>query len=612
MFKGLSKEEAKKSFLAQIEGPYNSLLWKCYFSQMANKKIKTGKTERVAILGSSNIQPLKDMLCSVFHANNVSTEYYIGHFGNYHQELISKDSGLYSFAPTITILVLSLQDMVPFLYEDPFSYDAVTVNNIVEKASKDLAFALDKYAGQMLNSAVHLALIGSHEEPCSYVYSPRPEYKSDAYLVKMEAILWNEIGKKENIIFLNTRKIISKHSIDRIEDKRYWYLGRIRYADLFFSELAKEIVNVYKTVNYPAKKCLILDLDNTLWGGVVGQDGLENIILGQDGLGKAFQDFQREILKLYKKGIILAICSKNNEKDADEVFEKHSQMILKKEHFLSRRINWTDKVTNIKEIAAELNIGLDSMVFFEDDPAERKWVKDNLPQLMVPELPQDQFMYTEFLKRSSFFTSYSISEEDLSRNITYKAVAKTKDLKKSSGDIATFLKSLGQTVALEKLNASTISRAVQLCQKTNQFNLTTKRYQAADLKKMMADKHSHVYTLKVRDCFCDYGTVGLLILKESGKDILIDSFLLSCRIIGRGIESAILDRLKNVYTKKGYNKVIGLYSGTEKNAVCADIYPKNGFSLASGKQDKTLSYSYDLKKKTAKVSIYDKYIKIKV
>src|SRR3989338_6392803 len=605
-------DDARLFFLKQIEGEYNPLLWKCYLSHMKERNDNFEKKERIALLGSSNIIPMKDMLQSVFNANKISTDYYVGEYGNYLQELMRDASKLYSFGPTLTIIMLSLPDIVPSIYEDPFSCDKKDVESLLAKISEDLKAALKKYSSAAAKNTTYMAIIPSYEEPCSYVYSPGHSFRSDTYLTKLRDVIeWLE-NEKNNIVMINARKCISKYPANKAEDKRYWYLGRISYTDMFFSEMAKEVMEIYKIMNTPSKKCLILDLDNTLWGGVIGQDGIEKIALGQDGIGRAYQDLQREVLKLYKKGIILAICSKNNEADALEFFKTHAEMILKLEHFAAKRINWADKAANIKEIAQDINIGLDSIVFFDDDPAERKWVRGSLPQVTVPEPPQDQFLYGEFIKNSKWFNSYRLSEEDLSRNVTYEAVAKTKSLKTSSGNEEAFLKSLSQSVILEGVNPSTISRTAQLCQKTNQFNLTTKRYQAADIKEIMAHKSNHVYTIRAKDCFCDYGVVGALILKEQKKDgsVLIDTFLLSCRIIGRKIEHALLSWLKSRFKANGYSKIYGSYSRTEKNGVCANIYKENNFTVVS-ESDKGTLYEYSLNKKQ-KLSSFDRFIKVKL
>jgi FkbH-like protein len=353
----------------------------------------------------------------------------------------------------------------------------------------------------------------------------------------------------------------------------------------------------------------VLDLDNTLWGGIIGQDGMEGIILGEDGLGRAYEDFQREILKLHEKGIILAICSKNNESDALEVFRKHKGMILKEESFVSKRINWTDKVTNILEISKEINIGLDDIVFFDDNPAERKWVRDNLPQVIVPEFPEDPFLYTEFLKSSDWFDSYRLNKEDISRNTTYKAVAKGMDLKITSKSVSNYLKALDQQIILEEIGTSALSRATQLCQKTNQFNLTTKRYQLTEIKEMTENKNNRLYTISAQDCFCDYGIVGLLILKEHESTVLIDTFILSCRIVGRKIEFAVIEWLKEMYKRKDFHHIEGIYEETAKNALCKDFYKDGGFEFVK-KDNNAFVYLFSFSRKD-KAFPFKKLIKVK-
>lgn len=605
-------DKARSFFLENIEGEHNMLLWKCYLSHIAGKKRDCPKKERIALLGSSNITPLKDMLKAVFHAHKVDTDYYVGEYNNYMQELISGASSLYKFNPSMALIVLSIQDILPRIYEQPFSYSPEALKQILSKAVGDIRAALEQYLSLLPKSAVYLAIIPSLEEPCEYVYSPGFIYKSEAHFLKFYESIYELEQKQENLFLLDSRRLIQRCPADKIEDRRYWYLGGMRYTDLFFSGIAKEVAALYDMSRSPSKKCLVVDLDNTLWGGIVGQDGIENIVLGQDGLGRAYQDFQREILKLHDKGIMLAICSKNNRQDAEEVLDKHPGMVLKQKHFISKRINWKDKAASIAEIAKEINIGTDSIVFLDDDPAQRRWVRESLPQVTVPELPSDSFLYPGFLKDSKWFDSYRLSKEDFSRNITYKAIAKGRKLKAKSKDFNSYLKSLEQKVRLERVNSSTISRSVQLCQKTNQFNMLTKRYQAADIKKMMQYKDYSLYIVRVKDCFCDYGIVGLLILKglDSRHTIKIDTFLLSCRIIGRKIEFVLLDWLKKKYQKKGFERIEGWYqeSANKKNAICRDVYKDNGFEGPKQLGKGNYGYLYKLKQKN--FSPYTKLIKV--
>lgn len=598
-------DDARTFFLGQIEKDHNMLLWKCYLSNMVDKEIDFDNTERIALMGSSNITPLKDKLKVMFHAHNIDTDFFAGEYNNYMQELMTGNS----FKPSITLVVLSIEDIIPRIYERPFSYLPEEISRMINELTDKIALAIDNYLSALTNGMLYLVTMPSLEEPSSYVYNPGFSYKSEGHFLEFCETLSKKVQREEKLVMVDTRKLIQKYTKKQIEDKRYWYLGRVRYTDLFFSEMAKEVFSVYKILTFPSKKCLVLDLDNTLWGGIIGQDGMEGIVLGEDGLGKAYEDFQKEILKLHEKGIILAICSKNNESDALEVFRKHKGMILKEESFVSKRINWTDKATNILEISKEINISLDSMVFLDDSPAERKWVRDNLPQMIVPEFPEDPFLYTEFMKSSDWFDSYRLNQEDLSRNTTYKAVAKGRELKITSKSVSNYLKELDQQIVLEEVDTSALSRVTQLCQKTNQFNLTTKRYQLAEIKEMADNRCNRLYTISVRDCFCDYGVVGLLILKEHESAVLIDTFILSCRIVGRKIEFAVIDWLREMYKQKGFNKIDGVYEETTKNALCKDVYKDSGFEFVK-KDDSAFVYQLSLSRQD-KVFPFKKHIKIK-
>lgn len=606
-----SVDNARALFLEEMRRNYNMLLLKCYLSHMTAKSDSLVGSERIAILGSSNILGLKDMLKALFHAENIESLYYSGEYGNYLQELISPSSGLYAFKPSVTLVVLGVEDILSGIFENPFSYTPQKINEAILRLTDSIRAGIEAHLAVAPEANIYLALMPSCDNPANYIYSPSAAYRTDFYFNKIYETMAALEEKNENIFLLDTKRLMRRCPANKVEDSRWWYLGRIRYSDIFLFEIAKEVLDIYTMAGRPCKKCLVLDLDNTLWGGIVGQDGLENIVLGQDGLGRAFQDFQREILKLHDKGIMLAVCSKNNLADAQEVFRKHSGMVLKEEHFAAWRVNWADKASNIKEIAGQINIGLDSIVFFDDDAAERKWVEENLPQVTVPQLPEDQFIYADFLKKSNWFNSYRLTQEDIIRNVSYKAISRAKGLERSSKDIWSYLKSLNQQVVLEKVDSSTLSRAAQLSQKTNQFNLTTTRYQILDLKAFIKDKYSHPYVIRVKDCFCDYGIVGLLILKDAPKEkgVYIDTFLLSCRVIGRKIEFVLLDWLKSAFKKKKYDFIEGFYLRTEKNTVCESTYKDNGFTPVSIDK-KSAVFRYGLKKRL-KLSSFNRYIKLK-
>jgi FkbH-like protein len=349
------------------------------------------------------------------------------------------------------------------------------------------------------------------------------------------------------------------------------------------------------------KKCLVLDLDNTLWGGVLGEEGIEGIKIGGDYPGKAFLYFQEVLLELSKSGVILTVCSKNNEQDVLEAWERNPFLVLKKEHFATYHINWTDKVTNIKEIAEELNIGLDSMVFVDDNPTERELVRQLLPMVEVPEFPTQPYELPVFVQKlvEDFFKVYSVTDEDKRKTEQYKANALRAQAQQRFSDLTDFLRSLDIQMTIEQANDFNIPRIAQMTQKTNQFNLTTRRYTETDIRRFLEEGWI-IWCLSVADKFGDNGITGCLMVKpipspsqkEGSREI--DTLLLSCRILGKGIEYAFLKTVLRLLRDSGTDELTASYLPTFKNEQVSDFYEKNGFKIVSAEPEGTKHYVVSL------------------
>ncbi len=339
------------------------------------------------------------------------------------------------------------------------------------------------------------------------------------------------------------------------------------------------------------KKCLVLDLDNTLWGGVLGEEGIDRIQIGGDYPGKAFLYWQEALRQLTKIGVILAICSKNNEQDVWDVWDKNPFIVLKKDDFSAYRINWTNKATNIKELAEELNIGLDSIVFVDDNPTERELVKQMLPMVSVPDFPEHPYMLLEFFKQlvNDYFKVYSITEEDRQKTEQYKAAASRLKSQKSFTDFDEFLESLDIQIIIEAANEFNIQRIAQMTQKTNQFNLTTKRYTDADIRNFMTNGWK-IWCISVSDKFGNSGITGCVMVNGNK----IDTFLLSCRILGKGIETAFAKTLFKILTSEGMAELKAQYIPTTKNMQVKDFYDRMGFACVVEDEYGNKEYVLDL------------------
>lgn len=362
-------------------------------------------------------------------------------------------------------------------------------------------------------------------------------------------------------------------------DYRYGYLYKAPFKKPFLSYYASDMTRVARALNGLAKKCLILDCDNTLWGGIIGEDGLSDIKLDKhDYPGKVFSDFQQSVLALHERGVILALCSKNNEEDVYSVLDHHPASLLHREHFAVSRINWSDKADNILDIVRELNIGLDSCVFIDDSPTECERVRLALPQVTVLQVPNPLYTYPSILFREGLFDTLAVHAEDANRNVKYQQEAKRQEIFKKSQTVSDYLASLGLIATIRPVNESDLVRVTQLTQKTNQFNLSTKRYTQQQIENFHADENSAVFSLQAQDKFGDYGLTGVLIAKREADRGIIDSFLLSCRILSRQLEYVFLEYCLKYLSKHWQIKQWQAhYLPTEKNGQIPDFLHKAGF-----------------------------------
>jgi FkbH-like protein len=377
-------------------------------------------------------------------------------------------------------------------------------------------------------------------------------------------------------------------------DARYWHIGRAPYSREALREIAQQDFTFLRALKGKQKKCLVLDCDDVLWGGIVGEDGLGGIKLGRTYPGSAYYELQQEIVSLHHRGVILAICSKNNEADVWEVFRNHPDMLLREEHIAAARINWRDKATNLRELAAELNLGLDSFLFVDDSEVECELVRSVLPEVEVLHLPRDSAVeHRDRLAAAGWFDTLTLSEEDRLRASSYKAETARTKLRGDSPDLETYFRSLEMVVQIRPADRLSIPRLAQLTQKTNQFNMTTRRYSDEQITRLAAGGSSDVLGLRLSDRFGDAGLVGVGILRYEGADAIIDTFLLSCRVLGRGVEDAFLVQCLRRAKARGARTAVAEFIKTAKNQIAADFYPTRGFRPVDSGAVQRLELSLD-------------------
>ncbi|MBQ6167357.1 MAG: HAD-IIIC family phosphatase [Muribaculaceae bacterium] len=388
-------------------------------------------------------------------------------------------------------------------------------------------------------------------------------------------------------------EFVSSYDSETLVDWKYYLMSQTLLNPKLKHDFGLWWRRVEEELALVRKKCLILDLDNTLWGGVLGEDGVDGIKLGGDYPGKSFTLWQEALLQLSRSGVILAVCSKNNEADVLEAWENNPFMVLKREHFSAMRINWNDKATNIAELADELNIGLDSMVFLDDNPSECEWVKMQLPQVEVPVFPDKPYRLMPFFKElvERYFRIYNVTTEDLSKTEQYRANALRRAEQSRFADLDEYLYSLDIQIDVLPADEHNLPRIAQMTQKTNQFNLTTHRYTQAEVQQRL-DAGWLVYCMRVSDRFGDSGITGTVFLEPVGETgVNIDTLLLSCRILGKGIEDAFVKTVLNLLRLDGYRELTADYLPTAKNGQTADFYDRLGMTCVDTQEDGAKHYS---------------------
>ncbi len=391
------------------------------------------------------------------------------------------------------------------------------------------------------------------------------------------ALATNLAGKQD--LLLDVGGLAETVGLSAWHDSNLWNIGKIPFANGFLPIYADLTCRLIAALRGKSRRCLVLDLDNTLWGGVIGDDGLEGIVLGQgDAQGEAHLQVQRTALALRERGIVLAVSSKNNDATARLPFQRHPEMLLRENHLAVFQANWNDKATNIRAIAAELSLGLESLVFLDDNPAERRLVRDMLPDVAVPELPDDPALYARTLLAAGYFEAITYSPEDQRRADFYQDNARRVALQRASGDLDAYLATLDMAITFQPFDEVGRARIAQLISKSNQFNLTTRRYSEAQVGEIETDPNCFTLQIRLTDTFGDNGMISVVICRRDADMWLIDTWLMSCRVLGRRVEQAVLQELVSHARSLGIVRLVGAYRPTERNSLVADHYSKLGFS----------------------------------
>ncbi|RZF23069.1 HAD-IIIC family phosphatase [Halobacteriovorax vibrionivorans] len=541
---------------------------------------------KIAFTGNYNIDFVARKI-----KKTLNSEVYVSEYNQYNQELLLENSSLFKYEPEFIAILLEGNSLLKLN----------SLQNIKNHINDLINSSLKNSKSYVIINTIKFDAIFNK----GLCYNSENSEKKIQLSINS---LLNDLSiKHERVFVIDTMSLYEEYGSKNIEDQSLWFMSRNPYNKLGISLIAEQIEITIMNILKKNKKCLVLDLDNTCWGGVIGEEGIENIQLSKDGSGEPYYIFQETVKKISEKGVLLALCSKNNEKDAKEVFDKHPECPLTWEDFIIKKVNWTSKDTNLRQIAKELNIGEDSLVFIDDNPAEREIAKINT-NCTVPDFPKnpDNLPLHIIEIDKKYFTKFSLSKEDLNKKENYLQNFKRTQVERSFEDINDFINSLDIKIKIFKNNIEQVNRIAELTQKTNQFNFTTKRYSKEQIVEFINSEVYHVYTAEVSDKFGNQGITILTILKENTNDIEIDTFLLSCRIIGKKIENVFLESVLKNHDKK----IKASYIPTAKNILIKDKLDDLGFLLTSengNKKEYSLRNNTQLKTEKLNIQvIYEK------
>lgn len=534
---------------------------------------------KIALIGGSTLYPLSELIEHMLSVTVGRLEMMTGDYNNYRAEILNSSSGLYEFEPDFVII---LPDEKSCRYTGRLTDPEDVITTEINRVSSELL---------QLCSIVR-ETSGAEIILCNYIL---PSYVDlGPYRAKSPASDWN--FKKAVNLALGTGAPNFVHLCDleflayrlgglAARDEKSWFESKQLCSPALQVAMVKEIAHLIGLLKKAPKKVLALDLDNTLWGGVIGDDGMEGIEIGDTSpRGEAFKAFQAYILSLTERGVLLGACSKNDYENAIEPFRRHPEMVLREEHFVSFKANWEPKAQNLVEMANELNLGLDSFIFVDDNPAEIEIVRQFAPEVTTILLDPDPSMFVKQLQESRLFERFIITGEDTQRTEQYKKEAERRSLLTSAVDMDSYLESLDMTGTFTDFNALDLPRIVQLINKSNQFNLTTRRRTESEIEKLTKDSRYHGFSMRLSDRFGDHGLISVVIcFLGENKTLEIDTWLMSCRVLKRQVEEEVLNEIVRLAKKTGSQKVRGLYLPTAKNGMVSDLYPRLGFqSMSAG------------------------------
>ena len=546
--------------------------------------------KRIAILGGSTTSEIKNIL-EIFLLNyKIKPLFYESEYNQFYQDIMFENKKLEQFKPDIIFIHTSNRNITSY----PTLMDKEEdINLLLENELKRFYNMWDtcfkKYNCPIIQNNMELPyyrVLGNKD--VSDVHG------KINYINRINMKFYDYANQHKNFYINDINYLSSMYGLDKWSDQFYWYMYKYALSVNAIPYLSFNVANIIKSIYGKNKKALVLDLDNTLWGGVIGDDGQENIVLGpESSIGQAYSEFQEYLLELKNKGVILNINSKNEYENAILGLE-HPDSILKKDDFVLIKANWQPKSQNMKEIANELSLGIDSFVFVDDNPAERLIIKKETPQVVTPEIETVE-NYIKIIDLGGYFETTELSLEDLQKTEMYHSNLKRTELLNSTSNYDDYLKSLDMKAIIKDFEKMYVSRISQLSNKSNQFNLTTHRYNENEIEKIMLDDNYISIYGKLSDCFGDTGVVSAIIGEKKNKELHIDLWIMSCRVLKRDMEYAMLDELVQKSLSNNIDKIIGYYYPTKKNGMVREFYKLLGFKLITCDNDGNSVWELSLK-----------------
>jgi len=565
---------------------FNQLFQLCSLRKKAHlyKVVSPGQpasTLRLAILGGYSVYPLHELVEHLCEVQRTPVELWLGDYDNYVSEIMDESSELYAFKPQI-VLLLPAESRCKYSgrLTDPVATQQAEGTKTAESVL-ELACRVNEKTGAGV-ILTNFMLPARHD-----LGAYRNRTLGSDWMFRKWVNM--ELGLKapSSIRICDVEFLASRMGNIQASDPRGWFETKQLGSPTMLVELAREVAHLIASLKRPPKKVLVLDLDNTLWGGVVADDGLEGIELGDTSArGEAFKAFQKYIVSLKQRGVLLAVCSKNDFNKAAEPFEKHPEMILRMSDIVNFKANWEPKSENIRRMATELNLGLDSFVFVDDNPAEIDIVRQFAPGVTTILLGPDPSEYVTQLQDCRLFEPGSITAEDVERTNQYRAEVERKALESSMTDMDSYLESLVMEGQISEFTTVDAPRLSQLINKSNQFNLTTRRRSEADVLAIMNDPEFVGFSVRLKDRFGDHGLISIVIGHVQGFNLEIDTWLMSCRVLKRQVEELVVNEFMRLAQIRGCTKVLGLYLPTPKNEMVRDLYTKMGFTLTVDQPDR--------------------------